>query len=435
MGRCGVPDNLPEIDPASKFGEPIQPWGTRRSLTWRLANTDDGITQAAADAAVAAALASWRAESSLLFTKAAAGVTADINIKFQAVDTPGGPNTEWAHNLFGTGTIVMDSTDSWSVTATTPAGKVDFQSVVLHELGHALGLQHSSITGAVMWPFIGFTQQARKPHHDDGTALSVIDDGYVSLPGISARDLSVAALSSGAVQAWGVSTAASGTAFKLYRHDGASWVNDTSKAALRVTVDPTGAPWIIDGAGKVFRKNANSAAVGTWTEVPGKLASDIAIGADGSVWIVGKDGVAPNFNVHKLVGGAWVAGGSKGVHIAVSPLGIPWVVNSAGAVRRLTTSDPATGTWQALAATNTVKDLAINAKGQPWAISTCTGTNCPILALAEQSEILYPDGRVAAAKLEKWIASPNKGMKGLAAGPTTGPWFIDSAGVVLKPVR
>src|SRR5205823_11895657 len=60
--------------------------------------------------------------------------------------------------------------------AAAGAGQYDFETVVTHELGHALGLGHSGDTGSVMYPYLA----AGQARHDMTTAdLAVIevDDG------------------------------------------------------------------------------------------------------------------------------------------------------------------------------------------------------------------------------------------------------------------
>jgi hypothetical protein len=62
--------------------------------------------------------------------------------------------------------------------------------------------------------------------------------------------------------------------------------------------------------------------------LPG-AATDVAAGANGSVWVVGTNPVPGGYGIYRWTGRGWagVAGGA--VTIAVGPDGSPWVINSA----------------------------------------------------------------------------------------------------------
>lgn len=56
----------------------------------------------------------------------------------------------------------------------------------------------------------------------------------------------------------------------------AAWTQ-ISGAAVKIAVDATGTPWVLNTQNQIYRYNGNG-----WTLVPGK-ATDIAIGGDGSI--------------------------------------------------------------------------------------------------------------------------------------------------------
>lgn len=73
----------------------------------------------------------------------------------------------------------FDNDGSWTWTSGTPTGgQIDLQSVALHEFGHALGLGHSAVNAAVMYPSISAGTMKRTPQPDD-------IDGLISIYGAS----------------------------------------------------------------------------------------------------------------------------------------------------------------------------------------------------------------------------------------------------------
>lgn len=63
--------------------------------------------------------------------------------------------------------LELTSEVKWSLGATTPAGAFDLPSTVLHELGHAAGLDHTPVLGAVMVEALAPGDQFRMPADDD----------------------------------------------------------------------------------------------------------------------------------------------------------------------------------------------------------------------------------------------------------------------------
>lgn len=95
-------------------------------------------------------------------------------------------------------------------------------------------------------------------------------------------------------------------------------------AAVRIAVSPQGTPWVVTKTHTILKYNGSS-----WDQVPGS-ATDIGIGGDGSVFIIGTQfaTITGGNVIMKLNGANWtLMPDCAGVHIAVDPQGTPWVVN------------------------------------------------------------------------------------------------------------
>lgn len=100
-------------------------------------------------------------------------------------------------------------------------------------------------------------------------------------------------------------------------------------AGIRIAVSPQGVPWVINKSHLIYKFNGT-----TWDVMPG-TGTDIGIGADGSVFAIGTEDASPTggYNVMKWNGSGWdTMPDCAGIHIAVAPNGIPWVVNKSNLV-------------------------------------------------------------------------------------------------------
>ncbi|MEO8186503.1 MAG: tectonin domain-containing protein [Burkholderiaceae bacterium] len=216
------------------------------------------------------------------------------------------------------------------------------------------------------------------------------------LPGL-ATDIGVGAR--GDAMAVGVDRVEGG--HSLYRWVGSDW-QIVSGGAVRVEVDPQGNPWVVNSAGQILR-----AGTAGWQQLPG-LASDIGIGANGSVWVVGVTPAPGGFTIHRWNGRDWdlVPGGA--VRIDVDPRGNPWVVNDAGNILRRTTN----GQWQRLAGNATAVTLTTD--GTAW--------------------MLGSDRVPGGYSIQRWNGQRwrrvNGGGVALSAG--TAPWLINSDNQIFR---
>lgn len=132
------------------------------------------------------AFARWAAVTPLTFTAVESFRAADIRIGFYAGDHGDG---EPFDGVLGTlahafsppsGHFHLDGDESWVVTGdlrSAPVAAIDLESVAVHEIGHLLGLGHSSVEESIMFPTI--TSRTRKVDlaADDVTGIQELYGG------------------------------------------------------------------------------------------------------------------------------------------------------------------------------------------------------------------------------------------------------------------
>ncbi len=168
--RCGVADLLEDSPPPgagmSNYVASSGKW-TDHQLTYKFINGTADLPGVVERDIVRQAFAVWAAVTPLTFTEVTGSADATFLISWEVGDhgcgSPfDGPGHVLAHAFFPppinphpglAGDLHFDDQESWATTHNGNGnGSIDLLSVAIHELGHALGLRHTNIPDAIMYP-------------------------------------------------------------------------------------------------------------------------------------------------------------------------------------------------------------------------------------------------------------------------------------------
>ena len=185
--RCGLPDMALGIEFAT-----LCSWD-KTDLTFAFDTGTDDISGAGEFQAVRNAFQTWAKVVSLTFTEIALNQNPDIRIGWRPANDPdhsmvGGV---LAHADFPPGCSVVTNTlpkpvhfddqeHAWRVGAVVDA--FDVETVALHELGHILGLAHSSVGGSVMFASVSSNFTKRVLTADDISGVQALYSKHPSIP-------------------------------------------------------------------------------------------------------------------------------------------------------------------------------------------------------------------------------------------------------------
>jgi hypothetical protein len=149
-----------------------------------------------------------------------------------------------------------------------------------------------------------------------------------------------------------------GNFLQKWNHSTLRWdTTPTPTGGKRLTVDPTGLPWYVTTTGDIYR--AMNGGIARW---PGS-ATDISIGANGTLWAVTNQPVGGgSYRIAKWNGSWVVQNGIDGFHIAVDRNGAPFVVRPDGSLFHLEN-----GSWNLWP--GSVFDVDTGSDGSVWVIA------------------------------------------------------------------
>jgi matrixin/putative peptidoglycan binding protein len=436
--RCGVPDGIVARDSSEEWNHSNTGAWNHGDLTWKLVNTDTNTPtrRAEIENIIATVLAQWDVRSGYTFNRTE-GV-ADIEIAF--VHPPTG--SFWnamTTPISGGGDVSMNIDLTWSTSSSAQENATDMASILIHELGHAVGLAHTPYSDAVMYPIFDAGHPPKTVlTTDDTTSILAINTAFSMFDGAisdiaynrSANDQEQIWVTGGATTTGGLTILDARNKTSWFRHPG---------GALRIAVNPSTAnalPWVVNDRNELFRYNSS---LEGWDILSGACATDVGVGEDDSVWIVGCEDVVGGHDIRKLTASlddstpgelfclgecfSTVAGG--GLRIAVGPATVampgwplpdivPWVTTSTNEIRRRTTSNVNSGSFERLPGTAT--DIAA-AGGIAWSIGTTAEYGGFNIQVWDEKGAAASDGSAPLGAGTSWLSVPGGGTNiSVAAG-------------------
>ena len=136
-------------------------------VTWSAATTNfpeqpfnfEGVISGEFLTATREAFDIWEAVAQIDFVEVTDSASVDIRLGFDAIDGSSGTLAEAFFSFVGVtiveSTIRFDSAENYVVADGDPgSGNVNFKTVAIHEIGHAIGISHSTVSPSIMQAFI-----------------------------------------------------------------------------------------------------------------------------------------------------------------------------------------------------------------------------------------------------------------------------------------
>jgi Ca2+-binding RTX toxin-like protein len=136
-------------------------------VTWSLATTNfpeqpfsfSGSISGDFATATREAFDAWEAVANIDFVEVSDSSSSDIRLGFDSIDGPSGTLAEAFFSFIGVtlveSTIRFDNAENFVVSDGNAGGdSVNFKTVAIHEIGHAIGISHTSVSPAIMQAFI-----------------------------------------------------------------------------------------------------------------------------------------------------------------------------------------------------------------------------------------------------------------------------------------
>jgi hypothetical protein len=227
----------------------------------------------------------------------------------------------------------------------------------------------------------------------DGTTAVRAADAWAVMPGLGI-DIAIGADGT----TWVVGT--DGMPWRWHGTDWTRFPGERPGDVRRISVGPKGDPWVVTADGSIFE---GSAPDGTWKAWQGK-ATDIAIGANGMIWIGANDA---NQSLMRWQVNRFGRLSFGAFRVAVAQDGAPWMVASDGQIHTIPIDDDLRQVRPGEA-----RDIATGLDGNVWIVGT--------------------DGAPCVWNGEGWDRRPGAELTGMAVEPSGTLWAVNSQQQILR---
>ena len=412
---CGTPEH--GAAPSQRApGEPIRKYAlgasrrTKSFLTWKIDNLSscpaslkvNNDCTAYAYQQITTALNDWRNISGLSFASQEGSGSTDLVFHFQALSSKA-----LAMAPVGGSQITINTTPTNFTWARNDA----LRYAARHEIGHAVGLRHSSVppctsparrcSGSPYNPVMFWSGPAQNSFtEDDLVALNALYPKWEQVPGC-ARDIA-----SIGTDTWAIGCNPAPGGHEILRWNGSGWTVIPG-GAERIAVGARGAIWAVNEQNRIYVTSFQNGSY-PWTEISG-CAQDVAVTVEGWPVVVGCDEQPGGYGIHQLFcavnGCSWqqIPGGATSV--AIGKDNQLWATNNANLIYRRRPDL----SWEELP--GRAFDVAVNLSGSPWAV----GVDNALWSFAEQSTIAgLPAGSETPAQFT-WYQAPGRSGSRVAA--------------------
>ncbi|MGO8951595.1 MAG: C1 family peptidase [Ktedonobacterales bacterium] len=301
------------------------------------------------------------------------------------------------------------------------------------------------------WGFNGYAELSWGYVESLGLEVATITDPTETVPAFQQLPGTATAISVGADGAvWALGTTPVTGGYDIYYWNAVTWSwMAIPGGAVRIAVDPSGNPWVVNNAGNILRWDGY-----TWHQLPG-AARDLAIGQYGTAWMIAAPpptnrngcpsagcgataetiagipsaGCQPNYvgcadgNISFWTGSAWQQFPGAGNRIADYGDSTPWDINSNGVISYYTQGNiVSTPGWVTVSSPGSAKAIAV---AGAFCDSPCDENNA-VWAIGSDGNLL------------RWYQTPGAwdtnldSASAVAAAPGGSAWVVNSNGTIFE---